>query len=87
MISEARQSIEEEKEEIDKIQRDLDYYTDICKNIKEYKLYKEIKEDYRERISEHKEALKRHRESWHYWCKAYKDFKTSYLTREKSINE
>lgn len=87
MISEARQSIEEEKDEINKIQRDLDYYTEICKNIKDYKLYKEVKEYYRDRMSEHKEALKRHREYWHYWCKAYKDFKTSYLTREKSVNE
>lgn len=87
MINEARKWIEEDKEEISKVQKDLDYYTEICKKISDYKLYKELKEDYKNRMSEHKEALKRHRESWHYWCKAYKDFKTAYLTREKTINE
>ena len=87
MINEARVLIDSEKEEIDKIQKDLDYYTEICKKISDYKLYKELREDYKNRMLEHKEALKRYRESWHYWCKTYKDFKTTYLTREKTNNE
>ena len=49
----------------------------------DYKLYNEIKEEYKERLAEHKDALKRFRECWHYWCKAYKEFKTPYLTKMK----
>ena len=83
MISQAKQWIKEEKDEIDRIQKDLDYYMEICKKIDDYKLYNQIKEEYKERLAEHKDALKSFRECWHYWCKAYKDFKTPYLTKEK----
>lgn len=83
MISQAVQWIKDEQNEIDRIQKDLDYYTEICKKIDDYKLYNEIKEEYKDRLAEHKDALKRFRECWHYWCQAYKDFKTPYLTKMK----
>ena len=87
MIQQERNKIEDLKEEIKKLESDLNYYTQVCKNIDDYKLYKEVKEDYVNRIAEKKDILKRYKEDWHSWCNKFKEFKTTYLTRETSKNE
>lgn len=80
MINQARDLIKKEQDEIEKLESDLSYYTEICKNIDNYKLYKEVKEDYKEKIAEHKDAIKKHKETWHYWCAKFKEFKQQALS-------
>lgn len=78
MIQNCRLDIEEDKKQLKLIQKDLNYYIQLCKDTKSYKLNQIIKDDYTNRINEVKAKLELHRDHWHQWCKKFEEFKTNF---------
>ena len=82
-----RSEIQKAKEDLKKIENDYHYYEQLCKSIEEYKLLKQVKDDYEKRIEEAAEKVARYTEEWHFWCGKFKAFKKEYLTRERTENK
>lgn len=87
MINALRKYIDKEKKEIERLEEELGYFLKTNKDLKLYNVYEEAKENLEKAIEKHKKNLKKQRESWHYWCREYRNFKKSYLRRVKDENE
>ena len=81
-IDHERELINDELENLRSLENDYHYYSELCKSINEYKLYNQVREDYKERIDDVKAKIKNYRESKHYFIEHYNAWKKAYLSGE-----
>lgn len=86
-IERHRESAEETKDKINKLNSAYKVKSDYYIRQNELGMLNQLKEEYDEMKSDLEESLKMFRRNWHYWCKKFNDFKTTYLKGEKGENK